>query len=151
MRPRLLALLTLSGLMLSACGGSDPESDYDPNAGMPSCEKTRCIAETRELAEKIAELPGVAKVNELRYVPDQITDGPHIGGELRIPAGQSVAKCDALEDYVARLLWESRVAPVNGMLVNCRVGGSDRAENLSVSWTLDPLTYRDKWGPRTTH
>jgi hypothetical protein len=151
MRPRLLALLTLSGLMLSACGSDDSDSSYDPNAGVPSCAESKCVAEVDELARRIAELPGVATVQELRYVPDQITDGPHVGGEIRIPRSERRTQCDSLEDRLAQLVWESEVAPVDGMRVACRVGNSDAGRTLGLSWTLDPLTYRDKWGPRTTH
>jgi hypothetical protein len=149
MSPRPLALLPLVGLVLSACGGDDPNSDYDPNADMPSCAETRCVAETNALAKDIAEVSGVARVNELRYVPDQITDGPHIGGEVVLSAGNTRADCDALEGPFGRLLWESNVAPVDGLTVTCRAPGTDDAGYVSASWVLEPATFRDKWGPRT--
>ena len=145
------ALVMLS--VLTACSQSPRDqlnSELaDREDKLPSCAADGCVDEVTELVAALSKLPGVVRITEARYHPEQITDGASVGGWITVKTG---SECDTLRERAAELGWKSSVSPLMGISFQCRLEGHEFNPQGSnyLSTEVRPPTRKqlEEWGDR---
>ncbi len=143
MRPPLLLLAALLLSMIptmSAC--TDPGSGADEVAGCGSCER-----EIAQVRTQLEALDGVTEVKRVELMPESPTNGAGVDVELR--SSQS-SEGDLASD-AARIVWQSRVQPVEVVNISIKLADGSMAELLPYNFresSRDHASYVEEWGER---
>lgn len=141
---RLLAGAALPVLLVGAACQARQGADSD----LPDCSGSGCAEEVTALADAIAGLDGVRDVRDVEYQPSQITASPSVDGEVVVDPD---VDCASLEEPVGRLLWASKVSPVNNVTLRCFLPGAEPSDYDYVSYSFYPNDQKEltaEWGPR---
>lgn len=137
------AVLVLA-VLLAGCGSA--EEKYDPNAGLESCKSDDCEEQIADLQAQVEKLPEIESAG-LRYFPGKPALGPLVTGTVHL-ASADPAVCEEIADGIGKLAWNSDVAPIDGIDLDCFPSKATNSEYLDVSWILEPESFRDSWGER---
>ena len=135
-------------LMLTACTSSDGEAD--PSTTDPSGRGCgECTEELAEVRADVEALPDVKELATLETYSDSPTNGAGVQVELRTRSTGDAA----VMDQVAEIIWKSRLAPVDEVLVTVEDasgelvrGGGSPYDFTEHSRHYD--AYVEQWGPR---
>lgn len=147
MRPRLflLAALLLSVIStVSAC--SDPGdaggSGAEEAAGCGSCER-----EVDQIRTELEALEGVTTVRRVELIPESPTNGAGVDIELR----SSQPSEGDLAGEAARIVWQSKVQPVEVVNISIRLADGRMAQLLPYDFResgREHASYVEEWGER---
>ena len=139
-------------VLATGCAGDEPEEAAEVPQP-PDCSASECASEVADLVEAVEALDGVATVEQARYVPEQTTDVAQVSGVLRI-GGSDAEACADLEPELARVAWESRVAPLGAVQFQCAPEGADLSLGEYVGYSFSGAGAAEEaveeWGPRPT-
>ncbi len=143
MRPRLLLLAALLLSMVSTVSAcADPGSGTEEVAGCGSCDR-----EVAEIRTQLESLDGVTMVRRVEFVPSSPTNGSGVDIELR---SSQTSEGDLASD-AARIVWQSRVQPVEVVNISIKLADGSMAELLPYNFresSRDYESYVEDWGER---
>ena len=144
----LVALLS-AVLLMSACtsssGGGRADDPADPatDAGCGEC--------VEELADVRAEIEALSDVGELVTL-ETYTASPTNGAGVRVELRARSTGDPAVIDEVGRIIWQSRLTPVDEVFVTVEDASGELVRGSSPLDFADSsrqrATYEEQWGPR---
>ncbi|HXH78805.1 hypothetical protein [Nocardioides sp.] len=143
MRPRLLlfaALLLSTISTLSAC--ADPGPGAEDVAGCGSCER-----EVADIRTQLEALDGITMVKRVEFIPESPTNGSGVDIELR----SSQPSEGDLASEAARIVWQSRVQPVEVVNISIKLADGSMAQLLPYDFretSREHASYVEEWGER---
>jgi hypothetical protein len=141
----LAAVLLLTSCTSSDADGSRADDPVDPSAGAGCGE---CVEELAEVRAEIVALPDVEELLTLETYDASPTNGAGVRVEVR-----SASTGDPqVIDEVARIVWQSRLAPVDEVFVTVEDASGELVRGGSPFDFTDAggqrAAYEERWGPR---
>lgn len=145
----LVALLS-AALLLSSCASTDGTGSRTDDPAEPTSEPGcgECVEELAAVRADIEALPDVKELLTLETYADTPTNGAGVQVELRT----SSTGDPAVVDEVARIIWQSRLAPVDEVFVTVEDASGKLVRGNSpfdfAHTGRQHPTYEEQWGPR---
>ncbi|HSU03165.1 MAG TPA: hypothetical protein VLK03_11485 [Nocardioides sp.] len=144
----LVALLS-AALLLSSCttsgGGGRTDDPADP-ATAAGCGE--CTEELGAVRRDIEALPDVKELLTL----ETYTESPTNGAGVRVELRSRSAGDTAVVDEVGKILWQSRIAPLDEVFVTVEDGSGQLVRGSSpfdfTEAGRERGGFEDQWGPR---
>lgn len=149
MRVLTLAAFLSAVLLMSACTSSERGSPADDPAD-PAAESGcgECIEELADARTVIEALPDVEELVTLETYSASPTNGAGVRVELRARSTGD----PAVVDEVGRVIWQSRLAPVDEVFVTVEDASGELVRGSSpldfADTSRQHATYVEQWGPR---
>jgi hypothetical protein len=131
--PATIAAL-LAALLLAGCGGS----------GEPTLTKAEQDRLVDDIKAQIAILPHVARASA-SYRPAQTLASASVGVGVAVQPGQSF---DPIVDEATRIVWTSRLTPVDAIGIRIFHEGAQDAQDLTIDFIVQKDALTAKYGPR---
>lgn len=150
MRLTTLLAMVAAALLISGCASSDGRGEgvdegADPTTGQGCGE---CV---EELAEVRAEIEGLGDVEELLTL-ETYADSPTNGAGVQVELRARSTGDPGVVDEVGRIIWQSRLTPVDEVFVTVEDASGDLVHGSSpfdfADTSRQHATYVDEWGPR---
>jgi hypothetical protein len=150
MRLMPVVVLLAAALLLSACTSSDSgtATPDDPSGTSSEAGCGDCVEELADVRSEIEALPDVRELLTLETYRESPTNGAGVRVELRTRSTGDAA----VVDEVGRIVWQSRLAPVDEVFVTVEdasgelVRGSSPLDFTDTGRRHD--TYVEQWGER---
>jgi hypothetical protein len=147
-----LGLLLVLGVSTAACtssGGSEPgatdPAGTDTSSAAAGCGE--CQAELAAVRAQVEDLADVKRVRTLTKYGDSPTNGATVDLEI-----YSRGEGDTgLADEVARIVWQSDLAPVDVVTIAIQDAAGDLVPSLPYDFrkeSRDHASYVEQWGAR---
>lgn len=140
-------LLLVLGCSMAACtsnGGSDP-AGKDTASAAPGCGD--CAGELDAVRSQVEELADVKRIRTLEKYDASPTNGATVGFEIYSKGVGDTG----LADEVARIVWQSDLAPVDVVTITIEDSAGELVPLLPYDFRDDSrqhATYEEQWGPR---
>ena len=148
LRVTTLAALLSAVLLLSACTSSGGGRADDPADPAPDAGCGECVEELADVRAQIEGLPDVAELVTLDTYADTPTNGAGVQVELRTRSTGD----PAVIDEVGRIIWQSRLAPVDEVFVTVEDASGELVRGSSpfdfADTSRQHATYVEQWGAR---
>ncbi len=144
----LLSALLLATACTSSDGGtagSDDPAGRDTSSVSAGCGD--CTPELAEVQAKIGALPDVKRIQTLKKYGSSPTNGETVDLEIY---SRGVGDT-GLADEVAKIVWQSDLAPVEVVTIAIQDSAGDLVPSLPYDFRDDSrqhATYVEKWGER---
>ncbi len=136
----------MSGCAWSGSGDGSADDPIEPTAARGCGE---CVEEIADVRVEIEGLPDVTEVLTLATYGDTPTNGAGVQVELRTSSDGD----PYVVDEVARIIWQSPLAPVDEVFVVVEDGSGELVRGSSPFDFADTgrhyATYVARWGPRS--
>ena len=149
LRVTTLVAVLAAVLLLTSCTSPDTDGSradpVDPSAGARCGE---CVEELADARAEIVALPDVEELLTLETYDASPTNGAGVQVEVR-----SASTGDPqVNDEVARIVWQSRLAPVDEVIVTVEDASGELVRGGSPFDFTDAggqrAAYEERWGPR---
>jgi hypothetical protein len=152
LRATTLVALVSALLFLTACtssdgggaGADDPAGQDSPGAG-EGCGD--CEAELADVRAQVEELADVKRIRTLEKYGATPTNGETVDLEIY---SRGVGDT-GLADEVAKIVWQSKLAPVDVVTIAIQDAAGDLVPSLPYDFrdsARDHASYEAQWGPR---
>ncbi|ROR90972.1 hypothetical protein [Nocardioides aurantiacus] len=140
---RLPTLIALVAIVAALAGCATLPSGDSKNNEDKGCGD--CAAEVDALKTTVEQMPDVNKVGQFAYNSDtNAGSGPGLRTDIDLAKGDSEATADA----VIKAAWESRITPLEQVVVVTTQGGGGAERYAATFYGNDLERYEKEWGPR---
>jgi hypothetical protein len=136
-RTAMMVVMAIAVASMTSCASA---GSTDPGCG-------DCVDELAQVREQIEALPDMKKLLTLKKYGASPTNGATVRAEIV----SSAAGDTGIAEEVARIVWQSELAPVDVVMVTLEDSTGELVPSLPYDFrddSRDYPTFEEQWGPR---